>query len=124
MIIKIFYLRKQLTNLTLNKNLSKFLTELSEVILHIGSSAEGELLVIDQVILVDTKGIEHKLFDTLSSEVGEAHLRNRKAKINLRNKIVNKFSKSKSNNLEIKKFIIYYHLKFIQISPFWFVFPN
>ena len=123
MIIKIFYLRKQLTNLTLNKNLSKFLTELSEVILHIGSSAEGELLVIDQVILFDTKGIEHKLFDTLSSEVGEAHLRNRKAKIKLRNKIVNKFSKF-SNELEIKKFIIYYHLKFIQISPFWFVFPN
>ena len=112
MIIKIFYLRKQLTNLTLNKNLSKFLTELSEVILHIGSSAEGELLVIDQVILVDINGIEHKLFDTLSSEVGEAHLRNRKDKINLRNKIVNKFSKSKYNNLEIKKFIIYYHLKF------------
>ena len=111
MIIKIFYLRKHLTNMSLNKNLNRFLSELTKIILHVGSSAEGELLVIDQVILFDTKGIEHKLFETLSSEVGEAHLRNRKAKIKLKNEIVNKFSKSKSNELEIKNFIIYYHFK-------------
>lgn len=103
--MKVFILKKQLTDRSMSKNLVKFLVDLYKA----GSSTEGDLVVLDRLILVDVMGIEHELFDT--QPIGEANLSDSKERKNLKNEMVSKYNKFyKSNSdLKIKNIIIYYH---------------
>ena len=97
--MKVFNLKKSLTELTLGANILKFFNYLSK-------NHQGQL-ILEKVVLVDDDGTEYEIIGT-----PESSLSDRKELRNSKNEIISNYYKfSKNNNKKINYVIVYYKIK-------------
>ena len=97
--MKVFNLKKSLTELTLGANILKLFNYLSK-------NHQGQL-ILEKVVLVDDDGTEYEIIGT-----SESSLSDRKELRNSKNEIISNYYKfSKNNNKKINYVIVYYQIK-------------